>query len=381
MCCACDGGDFCRDRSFAAVGTDSENCVPFVDAPENCGTTDDADFIAADMCCACDVNNRWTICEDIVTDAVDSGDNGCDYYTEEFYAGNDQCGSADTADFVSSELCCVCFSHDMGLPSLATDMADFNLPVCEDGTCTYYSASDPGANYFTTFSALPFSVDNPRGDGVEPAAGEAVYSYFELTEWWIEGEGPFNPLTITPYIVDDDGVPIDNQPDFSDWTIEHAVITTEWENLEDPETYDEHLYYKFLMKIPETWDKRDYDNGEDTVTMTWQFKAEISIGDLHTFSMDTSEYEDLGEWTMTMAEFSGDWLVDYEDLEASIDADVLAAAVTLDIASSTADELVTEMELGSYIYLILDDVDSSGVCTPGSTGLTRVPDQITAQWT
>lgn len=257
------------------------------------------------MCVVCDVDDRWTICEDLTTD-LDANSNDCDWYLENL---ND-CGGYDTTDFLAVDMCCSCFNHDMGVPEYYYDMADFNLPACPSGDCTFYSASNPGADYYETFAALTNSVDSPN---VSPAAGETVYSYFEITDWWIDNQGPFNEMTITPVTLDGSGNVEADQPDFSEWIIESSTIRTYWTNLEDNDTYDENIWFEFLMLIPADWDDRDYST---SATMTWMFQAEVSVGDLYTFTLTTDGYASNGEWTMTMAAFDGDWDTDYERMES-----------------------------------------------------------------
>jgi len=78
-----------------------------------CGGYDTDDFVSAEMCCLCGggstndvMEEEWDMEEECVNDdsVADSyGDTCSGYYTDE-----SACGSYDTDDFVSAEMCCVC---------------------------------------------------------------------------------------------------------------------------------------------------------------------------------------------------------------------------------------------------------------------------------
>ena len=81
--------------------------------------------------------------------------------------------------------------------------------------------------------------------------------------------------------------------------ISHATIRTEWSDLTDPQTYQEHVYYEFLYTIHADWNEINMlpsgpnfeqsfiDDGTDTPMLCWYFKAEIKIGELYTFTKTT----------------------------------------------------------------------------------------------
>ena len=56
MCCGCYGGNQCRDLDNGALDSDGKNCLYYTEAADGvsrCGTKDDTDFIANEMCCTC----------------------------------------------------------------------------------------------------------------------------------------------------------------------------------------------------------------------------------------------------------------------------------------------------------------------------------------
>ena len=90
----------------------------------------------------------------------------------------------------------------------------------------------------------------------------------------------------------------DVQPDFSTWMISHATIRTEWSDLIDPQTYQEHVYYEFLYTIHVDWSEihmapsgvafeESFLDDSSNKMLCWYFKAEIKIGELYTFTKTT----------------------------------------------------------------------------------------------
>lgn len=164
MCCACEGGshyvpeeliEVCEDSNGSAADWGGDDCTWYQDNAEFCGSYDDDDFSAWDMCCACQpvlVVDDWmmygeeayqvfqaieaTVCID--TDISLDGDatnDGC-----EWYAGDNAqyCGLFDTDDFFANEYCCACGS------GLDVEYACKDLDIYSDGDttgdmCTAYS--------------------------------------------------------------------------------------------------------------------------------------------------------------------------------------------------------------------------------------------------
>jgi len=91
-------------------------------------------------------------------------------------------------------------------------MAAFNLPECDENgspACTWYHtdpADDLPQGYYLTFKALTGSLDNLNSSPV--SLGDDVYSYFDITDWWIPNEGVFGTMTITPVALDGDYSPV-----------------------------------------------------------------------------------------------------------------------------------------------------------------------------
>jgi len=82
--------------------------------------------------------------------------------------------------------------------------------------------------------------------------------------------------------------------------ISHATIRTEWSDLTDPQTYQEHVYYEFLYTIHADWSeihmRPSYPEFPESFRqppaeidpyICWYFKAEIKIGELYTFTKTT----------------------------------------------------------------------------------------------
>lgn len=77
------------------------------------------------------------------------------------------------------------------------------MPACETATCTWHADYDD-------FAALIPTTD--------PKLGEKFYSYIDLTEWWEEGTGLENLLSIKPQLYNENKVSLD-QPNFDAWII------------------------------------------------------------------------------------------------------------------------------------------------------------------
>jgi len=89
-----------------------------------CGTYDDADFTANDMCCAC--GGGVPTCVDTNNGATDTfGDSCVSWYD----ANPSSCGNHDDTDFTSNEMCCACGGGD----TLAPVPAPTPVP-CQDST-------------------------------------------------------------------------------------------------------------------------------------------------------------------------------------------------------------------------------------------------------
>ena len=129
------------DDATGCVNDDSvadsfgDTCTDYYDAaPEECGNYDTEDFIAADLCCACQgaAQTSEPAEEEVVEDApveeapaeeapVEEApaDEGCvnddsiadsfgDTCTDYYDAAPEECGNYDTEDFVAADLCCAC---------------------------------------------------------------------------------------------------------------------------------------------------------------------------------------------------------------------------------------------------------------------------------
>ena len=109
-CCACGGGmapePECADTNngFGDVGGDQ--CDWYERNPGNCGSYDTLDFVANEMCCTCGGGSTAAepVCADTNNGLGDAGGDGCDWYVDRLGS----CGAFDTADFIAAEMCCAC---------------------------------------------------------------------------------------------------------------------------------------------------------------------------------------------------------------------------------------------------------------------------------
>ena len=90
---------------YTGPATDSYNdgCDWYVDNPSSCGTFDDDDFVATELCLACKtIPDPTYACVDD-PDARDAALDDCSWYT-----ANGQCGRWDTETFEAARDCCAC---------------------------------------------------------------------------------------------------------------------------------------------------------------------------------------------------------------------------------------------------------------------------------
>lgn len=83
------------------VDSNGNGCAAYDGNVADCGLYDTEDFIAGDMCCACE-------CTDSAGAALDSYEDGCEYY--DLYP--EACGLYDDADFASNTMCCSCIEYE-----------------------------------------------------------------------------------------------------------------------------------------------------------------------------------------------------------------------------------------------------------------------------
>ena len=105
---------------------------------------------------------------------------------------------------------------------------------------------------------------------LQPVAGDKVFSYVELQDlgWEYDlsgapGFGLPEPATITPRVLDATGAPIDDQPDFSGWSITMAALTAHFYDVADPAHWSGRVRYAFFYDIPATWTSDDYPRPAD----------------------------------------------------------------------------------------------------------------------
>ena len=111
-----------------AVDAFGDGCDWYYEHPEGCGMYDDDDFVAGDVCCACD-GGYWAQCTDLDAGATDSGEDPCTWYD----VNVDSCGMYDDDDFKAHEVCCACYGGDweLGCVDYDFDTADSFGDGCE----------------------------------------------------------------------------------------------------------------------------------------------------------------------------------------------------------------------------------------------------------
>ena len=112
MCCACQGG--CVDAELGRGDSTGDSCDWYNRFPDSCGNYDTATFKAAERCCACDGGLRPTalhqICWDTNNGEGDVTNDGCDWYER----NPGYCGSYDTETFKANDMCCSCSGGSSG---------------------------------------------------------------------------------------------------------------------------------------------------------------------------------------------------------------------------------------------------------------------------
>lgn len=164
MCCGCGGGSdwdgtitnsqvaSCTGTDYGKTDSGGDTCEWYDSNSSYCGSFDDGDFRANEMCCACNGGSEWdgvveaiyAVCADSTHGASDTSGDGCDWY--EINTG--YCGVFDTQSFVSSRMCCTC-----GGGSDWIDTGDYSYDVCED---TSYGATDMAGDGCSWYSDAAF---------------------------------------------------------------------------------------------------------------------------------------------------------------------------------------------------------------------------------
>ena len=113
LCCACGGGLFdgeCEDQDDGVTDYYGDSCDWYLSSPESCGTFDDSDFTADELCCACgggrgghDFSSSDDDCYSDFSISDEYGDD-CSWYAE----NADSCGDYDSSTFSANVACCAC---------------------------------------------------------------------------------------------------------------------------------------------------------------------------------------------------------------------------------------------------------------------------------
>jgi hypothetical protein len=141
MCCACE----CADSAGAALDAYDDGCEYYDLYPQACGLYDDDDFASNTMCCACIESDG---CLNTAGTLVDSEGNTCEHY---FFIPSD-CGDYDTADFISTDMCCGCASdYDADDSDICIDMdAETGSTDAYGNTCSFYDSVPEECGYWDT---------------------------------------------------------------------------------------------------------------------------------------------------------------------------------------------------------------------------------------
>lgn len=128
--------------NFTRGFTDSTNdgCEWYDRYPEACGAFDTADFKAKEMCCACDggITHAADICTDTNGDFGDLAGDKCSWYAE--YP--DSCGLYDTEDFIAKQMCCACEGGKLDTSKGATDSTG--------DSCAWYKDNKSSCGFWDT---------------------------------------------------------------------------------------------------------------------------------------------------------------------------------------------------------------------------------------
>ncbi|CAK0871785.1 unnamed protein product [Prorocentrum cordatum] len=184
MCCACGGGEggnstaptptsptpaptsspspaICADTSEEAVGINGGGCEWWTDYPLFCIYSpfyDDADFTAAEMCCACGGGEATATCADTSEEAIGTNGGGCEWWTDYAqYCAYDYL--YDDSDFTAGDMCCACGGGEGGdstapTPSSPTPapMSSPNPATCADTSEEAIGTNGGGCEWWTDYA-------------------------------------------------------------------------------------------------------------------------------------------------------------------------------------------------------------------------------------
>ena len=151
MCCSCGGGRECTDTNNGALNSRSDNCSWYVGDESSCGDYDDDDFVAKEICCACnggsspvdpdEVLTEYT-CSNLDNGAVDSGFDDCSWYDN--HQGS--CGEYDDDDFIADRMCCACVESNANEESCIH--SSYGALDSRDDSCVWYATHEASCGDF-----------------------------------------------------------------------------------------------------------------------------------------------------------------------------------------------------------------------------------------
>ena len=101
-CVAAWGRDGCQD--LEGVDSGGDGCDWYTGYEGLCGRYDTEDFTATEICCDSCVNPYEMVAGCVDTEGVDRSGETCEFYKTHWTS----CGKFDTETFIAKDLCCAC---------------------------------------------------------------------------------------------------------------------------------------------------------------------------------------------------------------------------------------------------------------------------------
>ena len=144
--------DGCTDTHGTFTDTGGDNCDWYSrkDNYHQCGFFNDEDFNAGELCCACGGGATGDepspeVCEDTNGLEVDTGRDGCEWYT----LNPSGCGNHDTEFFMANKMCCACGGGSIPAePEMVCSDTNGELTDSTWDTCTWYVANPSSCGAF-----------------------------------------------------------------------------------------------------------------------------------------------------------------------------------------------------------------------------------------
>lgn len=114
-----------------------DSCTWYDSNVDSCGDYDSGSFIASELCCACGGGLTGGNCVDQDYGVADVYGDKCEWYE----SSPDSCGTYDDDDFVADELCCACGGGGSGSSSTSTGdcVDDLSVTDAYGDSCAWYA--------------------------------------------------------------------------------------------------------------------------------------------------------------------------------------------------------------------------------------------------